>query len=192
MGISYQLEGRSQEARGRVRPRPRDQPYPGGPRRRGDGAEHLSALYSVDGDFEAAERTAKESISLARKSARSRSSRRGKPPWPRSILRQGNDGEARRWIREAPRRCGPSGVRPSPWSFCTLLELRTGDRSKGLSRIGSARAHDPNQRETRGIIDSFRESSTGSDLEEAVETGLRAGEGLTLEGIPREAERARV
>ena len=193
MGISYQLEGRSQEARaafGRALEINRT---------RGDRAaeamvlSNLSALYSVDGDFEAAERTAKESISLAREIGAIAILPTGQATLAEIYLRQGNDGEARRWIREASETMRAIGSATIPLVLLYgLLELRTGDRSKGLSWIGFARAHDPNQRETRGIIDSFRELIHGSDSEEAVETGLRAGEGLTLEGILEEAERARV
>ena len=193
MGISYQLEGRSQEARaafGRALEINRT---------RGDRAaeamvlSNLSALYSVDGDFEAAERTAKESISLAREIGAIAILPTGQATLAEIYLRQGNDGEARRWIREASETMRAIGSATIPLVLLYgLLELRTGDRSKGLSWIGFARAHDPNQRETRGIIDSFRELIHGSDSEEAVETALRTGEGLTLEGILEEAERAPV
>ena len=73
--------------------------------------------------------------------------------------------------------------------FYGLLELRTGDRARGLAWIGYVRANDPNERELAVAMDNFRDLIRDGASEAEVEAAMKAGESLTLEGILAEAER---
>ena len=69
-----------------------------------------------------------------------------------------------------------------------ILEIRAGDRPKGLAWIGFSRAHDTNRAESLLLIRSYMDFIRGDASEAEVEAAMRAGESLKLEDILAEAE----
>jgi tetratricopeptide (TPR) repeat protein len=150
---------------------------------------NMAGLYSVTGKLEAAERTAKESMALAKEIGAISVLPTGQTSLAEICLRQGRDAEARMWARAAAETCRSMGVPPSQIALLYgILKIRSGDRPKGLAWVGFSRAHDPNKLEIAAAIRSFWSVIRGDAPEEEVEAAMRAGEGLKLEEILAEAE----
>jgi tetratricopeptide (TPR) repeat protein len=150
---------------------------------------NMAGLHSAAGRLEMAERIAKESIVIAKEIGAVSVLPTGQTSLAEIYLRQGRDAEARTWARTASETCRSMGIPPSQIALLYgILEIRKGDRPKGLAWVGYARANDPNKLEIAAIIRSFRDVIRGDASEEEVDAGLRAGEGLKLEDILAEAE----
>jgi hypothetical protein len=151
---------------------------------------NLAGLDATSGELDTAERTAKESIRIAREIGTAGIVGSGQSVLIEVALRRGRDAEARAFLREFASTLRALEIPLHPVAlFYGLLELRNGDRARGLGWIGHVRAHDPHEREIAMAIDSFRDLIRGSAPEAEVEAALKAGESLTLEEILAEAER---
>jgi tetratricopeptide (TPR) repeat protein len=150
---------------------------------------NMAGLHSAGGDLETAERTAKESMAIAKEIGAISLLPTSQTSLAEICLRQGRDAEARMWIRTAGETMRSMGIAPSQNALLYgILKIRSGDRPKGLAWIGFTRAHDPNKMEIEALIKSFREVIRGNAPEDEVEAALRAGEGLKLDEILAEAE----
>ena len=150
---------------------------------------NMAGLYSAAGELETAERTAKESVAIAKEIGAHSVLPTGQTALAEICLRQGRDTEARVWARTAAETCRSMGIPPSQIALLYgILEIRSGDRRKGLAWVGFTRAHDPNKMEIAAAIRSFWSVIRGDDSEEEVEAAMRGGEGLKLEEILAEAE----
>jgi serine/threonine protein kinase/tetratricopeptide (TPR) repeat protein len=151
---------------------------------------NMAPLYAAAGDLETAERMASESIAIAKEIGAISLLPTGQIAMADISLRRGRDQEAREWIRTVGETMRGIGIPRHPLAFLYgLLNVRRGNRAKGLAWVGFARAHDPNKMEIAGVIRSFWPLIRGEATEEEVEAALRAGEGLNLEEILAEAER---
>jgi hypothetical protein len=150
---------------------------------------NMAGLYSVTGKLETAERTAKESMAIAKEIGATSVLPTGQTSLAEICLRQGRDAEARMWARTAAETCRSMGIPPSQIALLYgILKIRSGDRPKGLAWVGFSRAHDPSKMEIAAAIRSFWSVICGDAPEEEVEAAMRAGEGLKLEEILAEAE----
>jgi tetratricopeptide (TPR) repeat protein len=190
LAIAFQLEGNSDKAMAMFLESHRLN------RERGDRLNesmvlgNLAGLYSAAGDLETAERSARESMAIAKEIGAVSLLPLSQTAMAEICLRRGRDTEALQWIRTTGETIRSMGV---PMTLVTLLygihKIRSGDRASGLAWVGFARAHDPNKMEIAALIRSFWPLIRGDASEDEVEETLRAGEGLKLEEILEEAER---
>ena len=151
---------------------------------------NMAPLYAAAGDLETAERIARESIAIAKEIGAVSLLPTGQIAMADISLRRGRDQEAREWIRTVGETMRGIVIPRHPLALLYgLLNIRRGNRAKGLAWVGFARAHSPNTMEIAGVIRSFLPLIRGEASEEEVEAALRAGEGLNLEEILAEAER---
>jgi len=189
LGIAYHLAGRVEEGL-RTFERSLELNREGGDRANvAMVLSNMAGLYSIAGDLERAERTAKESMAIAKEIGAIGILPTGLGTLAEIYLRQGRDQEARTYIRTMGETLRSMGTLPVVLVFLYgLLELRTGDRAKGLAWLGYSRANDPNKREIAGILKSFQELIRGNDSEAEIEAAMKAGEALKLDDILAEAE----
>jgi tetratricopeptide (TPR) repeat protein len=151
---------------------------------------NLSFLHTELGDFQAAEREAKTSLTIIRETGGVQFRSAAEMSLANICVRSGRDAEAWKYIDMAVATTKEIGepLLYAPFLY-GVLKIRRGDRPTGLAWIGFTRAHEKEfQKEVARDIKRMWDELRGDLSEAEVEAAMSRGEALKLEDILAQVE----